>query len=42
MIDPAAPNGALPRRINYRFTSIILAPLCLGEALRRGALVTMI
>ena len=32
-MNAAAPEGALPRRFNF------LAPPCLGEALRRGALV---
>jgi len=46
-MNAAAPDGAPPRRINDRylktaifFPSVInhLAPPCLGEALRRGAL----
>ena len=37
-MNPAAPDGAPPRRIKYRFRSNVLAPPCLGEALRRGVL----
>jgi len=52
MIDPAAPDGAPPRRINtVDFSEIFLperleenrtAPPCLEEALRRGALISAI
>jgi len=37
-IDTAAPDGAPPRRFNYRSTKKNFAPPCLGEALRRGPL----
>jgi hypothetical protein len=39
MIDAAAPAGALPRRLQFPvFPETELAPPCLGEALKRGAL----
>ena len=41
-MSPAAPGGVPPRRFNYRTFICLpvncLAPPCLGEALRRGAL----
>ena len=40
-MNAAAPDGAPPRRINDIFIFNILAPPCLGEALRRGGLVNI-
>jgi hypothetical protein len=41
-MNPAAPDGAPQRRIKYlnKNTEKLLAPPCLGEALRRGTLIT--
>jgi hypothetical protein len=43
-MNAAAPDGAPPRRINYRknYLKNLLAPPCLGEALRRGTLIIRI
>jgi hypothetical protein len=37
MVINAAPDGASPRRTNFRFFYPVIAPPYLGEALRRGA-----
>jgi len=39
MMNAVAPEGTPPRRINNgRCAETVFAPLCLGEALRRGIL----